>query len=81
MYREVAAELIEMKRWKLLLMNDIRDPNTGMATTPLRLLIKQFPDLAERVFDRCVKARYQTAAAEARQQNTKLDSAPISPGN
>ena len=52
---------------------------TGKPTTPLRLLIRQFPDLAERIFDRCVKANYHTDATTAWQANTKLDAAPISP--
>ena len=56
-----------------------REPVTGKPTTPLRLLIKQFPDLAERIFDRCVKANYHTDATTAWQANTKLDAAPISP--
>ena len=56
-----------------------REPVSGKPTTPLRLLIKQFPDLAERIFDRCVKANYHTDATTAWQANTKLDAAPISP--
>ena len=67
----------------MLECNDVelppREPVTGKPTTPLRLLIRQFPDLAERIFDRCVKANYHTDATTAWQANTKLDAAPISP--
>ena len=67
----------------MLQCNDVelppREPVTGKPTTPLRLLIRQFPDLAERIFDRCVKANYHTDATTAWQANTKLDAAPISP--
>ena len=32
--------------------------------TPLRLLIKQFPDLAQQVFDKCMETNLQTSAIE-----------------
>lgn len=33
---------------------------TQVRETPLRLLIKQFPDLTKRVFDRCMITNLQT---------------------
>ena len=35
-----------------------------MRQTPLRLLIKQFPDLAQQVFDKCMETNLQTSAIE-----------------
>ena len=38
---------------------DFVNPATGIRDTPLRLLIKMFPDLAKKVFDKCMETNLQ----------------------
>ena len=40
-------------------------PSNKMMQTPLRLLIKQFPDLASQVFDKCMETNLQTSAIDS----------------
>ena len=40
-------------------------PSNKMRQTPLRLLIKQFPDLANQVFDKCMGTNLQTSAIDS----------------
>ena len=35
---------------------EFKNPATGIKDTPLRMLIKSFPDLAKKVFDKCMKS-------------------------
>ena len=44
-------------------MPDVLSSNTPRET-PLRLLIKLFPDLAKRVFDRCIGTNLQEGPTE-----------------
>ena len=46
-------------------------PTTQIRQTPLRLLIKQFPDLAKQVFDQCMSTNLQTSAVVNNTGNTK----------
>ena len=38
---------------------EFKNPATGIRDTPLRMLIKSFPDLANRVFDKCMQTNLQ----------------------
>ena len=40
-------------------------PSNKMRQTPLRLHIKQFPDLASQVFDKCMETNLQTSAIDS----------------
>ncbi|CAG0925113.1 unnamed protein product, partial [Notodromas monacha] len=53
--RQVAETIVESDEWRQALMNERRSPRTGSRITPLRMLIRKFPDVAEKVFNRCVK--------------------------
>eukprot|EP00794_Sanderia_malayensis_P000499 gene499-1145_t len=50
--REAALAIINNENWKLALRNST--PDGDSVTTPLRKLINKLPDVAERVFYRCV---------------------------
>ncbi|XP_035826279.1 transient receptor potential cation channel subfamily A member 1 homolog [Aplysia californica] len=50
----VAMAIVNSSVWKDALRNATRDPTTGYVDTPMRKLIKRMPDVAERVFDRCL---------------------------
>ena len=38
---------------------EFKNPATGIRDTPLRMLIKSFPDLASKVFDKCMQTNLQ----------------------
>ncbi|KAH9498508.1 hypothetical protein Btru_006829 [Bulinus truncatus] len=50
----VAKVIINSTSWKDALRSATRDPITGSVDTPLRKLIKHMPEIAQRVFDRCL---------------------------
>ncbi|KAL8599950.1 hypothetical protein ACOMHN_050252 [Nucella lapillus] len=50
----VALSIINSDVWQQALRNSNEDPTTGRIDTPMRKLIKKMPDVAERVFDRCM---------------------------
>ncbi|XP_071749523.1 transient receptor potential cation channel subfamily A member 1 homolog [Lepeophtheirus salmonis] len=58
--REVARVIIESDNWMGALNSSFQSLQTGLRETPLRLLIKQFPDLAKLVFDRCLTTNLQS---------------------
>ncbi|XP_076445109.1 uncharacterized protein LOC143283010 [Babylonia areolata] len=53
-YANVALSIINSDVWQQALRNSTEDPATGRIDTPMRKLIKKMPDVAERVFDRCL---------------------------
>ena len=48
-YREVAEVIISCDRWMEAMKHSFLSPITGIRETPIRLLIKHFPDLAKKV--------------------------------
>ncbi len=54
MFRQVSELIVESEQWKEALSN-VRLSKTGSRITPLRMLIRKFPDVAEKVFNKCVK--------------------------
>ena len=58
--REVASAIINSEGWISALKSEFISSVTGVRETPLRLLIKHFPDLAKRVFDRCMITNLQS---------------------
>lgn len=50
-YRDVCLTIIKSSEWETAMMNVRRDFR-GRRVTPLRMLIKKFPDVAEVVLDR-----------------------------
>ncbi|KAI8752888.1 transient receptor potential cation channel subfamily A member 1 [Biomphalaria glabrata] len=50
----VAKVIVNCAFWKDALRNATKDPITGNIDTPLRKLIKHMPEIAQRVFDRCL---------------------------
>ncbi len=58
--REVAEVIIESDVWLEALKSEFISPVTGIKDTPLRLLIKVFPELAKRVFDRCMQTNLKS---------------------
>ena len=59
-FREVAQAIIEDDDWLKACQSEFPSAATGVRETPLRLLIKQFPDLAKMVFDKCMETNLQT---------------------
>ncbi|KAK7502989.1 hypothetical protein BaRGS_00005615 [Batillaria attramentaria] len=53
-HANVALRIINSDQWQQALRNSTEDPDTGRIDTPMRKLIKKMPDVAERVFDRCM---------------------------
>ena len=58
--REVAETIIESDEWFKAFQSEYPSRVTGVRETPLRTLIKQFPDLAKMVFDRCMQTNLQS---------------------
>ena len=54
-YREVAEVFIESEEWLSAMKCELTNPTTGIKDTPLRMLIKSFPELANNVFDKCMR--------------------------
>jgi hypothetical protein len=50
LFRDVAAVILESSQWKEALRNDYIDLE-GVLQTPMRLLIKDFPDLVRSFFN------------------------------
>ena len=56
-YRRCIKAILEHKDWKIAMRTNhkIKDAHgTMVPETPLRLLIKNYPDLAEEVFNNCI---------------------------
>ncbi|RUS76171.1 hypothetical protein EGW08_016083 [Elysia chlorotica] len=53
-HANVAMVIVNSSVWKDALRNAHKDPVTGRVNTPMRKLIKAMPDVAQRVFDRCM---------------------------
>ena len=47
--REVAEVIISCDRWMEAMKHGLVSPSSGIRETPIRLLIKHFPDLAKKV--------------------------------
>ena len=54
-FRDVAEALLESEHWMEATKCEFLNAATGIRDTPLRLLIKMFPDLAKKVFDQCME--------------------------
>ena len=52
--REVVSVILESDQWKDALRIEHEDAD-GVRVTPLRSLIRRFPDMAKLVFDRCIE--------------------------
>ena len=54
--RDTAEVFIDSEEWMTAMKCEFKNPATGIKDTPLRMLIKSFPDLAKKVFDKCMKS-------------------------
>ena len=54
--RDTAEVFIDSEEWITAMKCEFKNPATGIKDTPLRMLIKSFPDLAKKVFDKCMKS-------------------------
>ena len=58
-FRDAAEVFIESDKWLDAMKCEFKNPATGIRDTPLRMLIKSFPDLASKVFDKCMQTNLQ----------------------
>lgn len=63
-YRDVADIILDCDLWIDAMKSDFPNPVSGIKNTPLRLLIKMFPDLAKKVFDKCTTTNLQQIASD-----------------
>ncbi len=71
--REVVDEIIESDDFMLAMKSQFISPTRGVRETPLRLLIKQFPELAKKAFDRCLSNNLRSESKEiGRTRDSKL---------
>ncbi len=66
--RDVALTILECDGWLDAMKSQYLSPVTDTRETPLRLLVKQFPDLAKKAFDRCLQTNLQSQAKQERKQ-------------
>ena len=52
--KDVAETILSSEHWKTALKTSIPSPD-GKLDTPMRMLIRKFPELAKKVLDRCIK--------------------------
>eukprot|EP00095_Tigriopus_kingsejongensis_P005747 maker-scaffold28_size608977-snap-gene-2.12 protein:Tk05747 transcript:maker-scaffold28_size608977-snap-gene-2.12-mRNA-1 annotation:"transient receptor potential cation channel subfamily a member 1-like protein" len=62
--KDVTGVIIDSDHWLEAMKSAYISKVTGVRETPLRLLIKQFPDLAKKVFDRCMLTNLQSDAQQ-----------------
>lgn len=60
--------MLESDGWLMALKSSFISPVTHVRETPVRLLIKQFPDLAKRAFDRCLLTNLQSDSKQLAKQ-------------
>ena len=60
----MAGTILDSDRWMNAMKSQYISPTTGVRETPLRLLIKQFPELAKKAFDRCVENNLRSESKE-----------------
>jgi hypothetical protein len=60
----VADIILDSELWIDAMKSDFPNPVSGIKNTPLRLLIKMFPDLAKKVFDKCTTTNLQQISAD-----------------
>ncbi len=65
----MANIILESDGWMSALKSQYISPITHVRETPLRLLIKQFPDLAKKAFDRCMKTNLQSDSKQKSKMN------------
>ncbi len=63
-FRDVAKTILESEDWMASMKSQFSSPTTGVRETPLRLLIKQFPELAKLAFDRCLENNLRSESKE-----------------
>ena len=83
LFRDVVSVIINSEEWKDALRNEFVSA-ANIRETPVRLLIKRFPDLAKDVFDKCItsnlhssrvkKVKSKTVAPEDPQLKVKSES-------
>ena len=56
---DVAEAILESDQWMEAMKCEFPNAAHGIRDTPLRLLIKMFPDLAKKVFDQCTETNIQ----------------------
>ncbi len=66
--RDVAKSILESEGWLHALRSSFQTASNPHQT-PLRLLIKQFPELATQAFDRCMITNLQSDARQLNKQN------------
>ena len=62
----MAEAIINCELWLTAMKSEFKYPNAKEKITPLRLLIRHYPDLAKIVFDRCMLTNLQNTASEDR---------------
>jgi len=66
--KDVANAILDCDDWLLAMKSSFLSPTTQERETPLRLLIKQFPDLAKKAFDRCLVTNLQSDTRQLTKQ-------------
>ena len=59
-FRDVVSVIINCDEWKDALRNEFTSA-ANTRETPVRLLIKRFPDLAKDVFDKCITSNLHSS--------------------
>ena len=54
LHRDVVSTILHSEQWRDAL-NNVTQSSRNVRVTPIRLLIKKYPDLAEEVFNMCTK--------------------------
>ena len=80
MFRDVVAAIVESANWKDAFRNQFTSPS-GLRLTPIRLLIKKFPDMARMVFDKCITTNMHSNAGNSNSNmgSSKTSNKTVSP--
>ncbi len=73
--RDVATTILETEDWLRACKSQYISPVTDERETPVRLLIKHFPELAKKAFDRCVETNLQSQSSQLSKQTQNQVSA------
>jgi hypothetical protein len=67
----VVNSIIESNQWMVALKSEFVSPITGVRETPLRQLIKRYPELTKKVFNRCLSSNVFTGAQERERERER----------
>ena len=67
-HKQVVEVLLDSKNWKAA-MKTVHTVENKTPDTPMRMLIRKFPDVAERVLDKCITSREISKNQEKKQES------------